>query len=127
MLLLFISIQSHAQVGVGSITPDASAQLDGSATNKGILIPRMSKAERDLIQSPAGLLIFQNNESPGFYYFNGTGWIIMKGAVECENVPGFTNGTTGGEVYLAATPSRYQRQAHIELVLVYKEWFAIFY
>jgi BclB C-terminal domain-containing protein len=80
VLLFCILNQSHAQVGVGTTTPHASAQLDVSATNKGVLIPRMDKAERDLIQSPAtGLLIFQNydiqtREKPGFYYYNGTEW-----------------------------------------------------
>jgi hypothetical protein len=112
ILLIFISIQSHAQVGVGTITPDASAQLDVSSTNKGVLVPRMSKAERDLIQSPAtGLLIFQNNETPGFYYYNGTAWITMNSAGETGSAPGFTNGTTGGQVYLTAPTSPYQPQA----------------
>jgi hypothetical protein len=49
LLLILIKIPSHAQVGVGTITPDASAQLDVSATNKGVLIPRMSRAGPDLI------------------------------------------------------------------------------
>ena len=76
--LLFISLQAQAQVGIGTITPDASAQLDVSSTSKGVLIPRMSKAERDLIPAPAtGLLIFQTNETPGFYYYDGTGWQLV--------------------------------------------------
>jgi len=75
IVLLFISLQVQAQVGIGTITPDASAQLDVSSTNKGVLIPRMNRAERDLISTPAtGLLIFQTDETPGFYYYSGTAW-----------------------------------------------------
>jgi BclB C-terminal domain-containing protein len=74
-VLFLISVQTRAQVGVGTITPDASAQLDVSSTNKGILIPRMKKAERDAILAPAtGLLIFQTDETPGFYFYNEAAW-----------------------------------------------------
>jgi hypothetical protein len=62
-VLLFISILglpkgSFSQgVGVGTVTPDASAVLDITATNKGLLIPRMSLASINSIVNPArGLL-----------------------------------------------------------------------
>ena len=55
--------------------PDASAILDVQSNQKGVLIPRMSQAQRDAITAPAtGLLIYQTNVSSGFYYYNGTGW-----------------------------------------------------
>src|SRR5690606_37276552 len=45
----------------------------------GILIPRMSEAQRDAIATPAtGLLIFQTDGSEGFYYFDGTNWISLS-------------------------------------------------
>ncbi|MCA0448003.1 MAG: tail fiber domain-containing protein [Bacteroidetes bacterium] len=57
---------------------DASAMLDISvtgSTKKGILIPRMTLTERGTISSPkAGLLIFQTDNTSGFYYFDGTSW-----------------------------------------------------
>jgi len=91
--LLFISLQAQAQVGIGTITPDASAQLDVSSTSKGVLIPRMNKAERDLIPTPAtGLLIFQTNETPGFYYYNGTGWAPLIPEKSSTIIP-FSSGT----------------------------------
>ncbi len=53
--------------------PDASAMLDVSSTNSGILIPRMSQAQRDAISNPAtGLMIYQTDNNPGFYYNSGT-------------------------------------------------------
>ncbi len=55
--------------------PIQAVFLDISSTNKGLLIPRMTRAERDLISSPAtGLLIYQTNLGPGFYYYNGAIW-----------------------------------------------------
>ncbi|MCX6320029.1 MAG: hypothetical protein NTW29_22310 [Bacteroidetes bacterium] len=65
---------SHAQnVGVGTTTPHASAALEISGTNKGVLIPRISFANRPA--APAtGLLIYQTDIDSGFYYYNGTAW-----------------------------------------------------
>lgn len=61
-------------------TPHASAALEIKSTSKGILIARMTMAERDLINTPAnGLLIYQTDHSPGFYYFNGASWTSIAG------------------------------------------------
>jgi hypothetical protein len=44
--------------GLGTTTPTASALLDMTSTSQGLLAPRMTKAQRDAIASPAtGLLI----------------------------------------------------------------------
>jgi hypothetical protein len=54
-----------------------SSILEISSTDKGVLIPRIAKANRPA--SPAeGLLIYQIDETPGFYYYNGTGWRILS-------------------------------------------------
>lgn len=54
-------------------TAHPSAILDVKSENQGILIPRVAKANRPA--NPAtGLLIFQIDETPGFYYFDGTNW-----------------------------------------------------
>ncbi len=74
---------STGSAGIGTTTPNASSLLDISSTTKGVLISRMTKAERDAIASPAtGLLVFQTNSTAGFYYFNGSNWtaISTKGA-----------------------------------------------
>lgn len=63
----------HAQAGLGTTTPDPSAMLDITATGKGILIPRMPMASRPA--TPAtGLLIYQTDNTPGFYVYNGSAW-----------------------------------------------------
>ncbi len=73
--LLFTSFAVHAQVGIGTATPDTSAQLDITSTNKGLLIPRMTAAQAAAINLPAtGLLIYQTDNTPGFYYYDGSTW-----------------------------------------------------
>ena len=71
---LFLSITIHAQsVGVGTTEPDASAALDIKSTTKGLLIPAMTLEQRNVISNPAtGLLVFQNDSLPGFYYNSGS-------------------------------------------------------
>ncbi len=80
-LLLTISFNNlYAQVGINNdgSNPDNSAMLDVKSTDKGILIPRMTQAQRDAIASPAnGLIIYQTDGKEGFYYYNGTDWKIF--------------------------------------------------
>ena len=68
--LLFLSLNIHAQnIGIGTTTPDASAMLDVSSNNTGLLIPRLTIAQRNAIPTPAtGLLIYQTDNAPNFYY-----------------------------------------------------------
>ena len=69
--------------GVGTLTPNASSIVEMQSTTQGLLAPRMTKAQRDAIAAPAqGLLIFQTNSTPGFYYYTGAAWtaISTKGA-----------------------------------------------
>lgn len=64
---------TFAQVGIGTTNPDPSSMLDISSSTKGLLIPRMTTAQRDLIASPAaGLLVFNTSTNTEDVY-NG-GW-----------------------------------------------------
>lgn len=74
-IVSILTISVHGQVGIGTNTPDASAVLDiqSSSNNKGILIPRMTQAQRNAISSPAtGLMIFQTDGNVGFYFYDGS-------------------------------------------------------
>ena len=80
ILLFFaitISMYSSAQVGIGTSNPDASSVLEIQSTSKGLLIPKLSKTQRDAINSPAvGLLLYQIDNNPGFYYYTASNtWI----------------------------------------------------
>jgi hypothetical protein len=63
-------------VGIGTTTPDISAALEISSTDKGLLIPRLTLAQRPA--SPAnGLMYFQTDNTPGIYIFNGGSWNLL--------------------------------------------------
>ena len=76
LISTFIAFSANAQnVGIGTISPESSAQLDVSSTNKGFLPPRMTAAQRLSISSPTnGLLVFQTDYPSGLYYFNAGSW-----------------------------------------------------
>lgn len=88
LITFIISFLGHAQVGVGTLTPDDSAQLDVTATNKGLLIPRLSLIQTTN-QSPVtgaitnSLLVYNtatvNDVTPGFYYWQTDKWVRLIG------------------------------------------------
>jgi len=72
LLSFVISIQVYGQTGIGTTTPNASAKLEIAATDKGLLIPRLTLTQRGSISSPAnGLLIYQTDGVVGFYVNTG--------------------------------------------------------
>ena len=67
-------------VGIGTSSPNNSAALQVASTTQGVLLPTMTQAQRNSITSPAtGLLIFQIDNTPGFYYYNGSAWVAIAG------------------------------------------------
>lgn len=74
--LLLAAIGVNAQnVGINAdaSTPDSSAMLDVKSTSKGILVPRMTAAQKLAIPAPAtSLLIYQTDGTAGFYANQGT-------------------------------------------------------
>lgn len=87
-LFLVVLGFAKAQTGIGTTTPDASAKLDVSATNKGFLPPRVtltSGTDNTTIPSPAtGLLVYNTGNNAGlvagYYYWNGTSWATIATA-----------------------------------------------
>ena len=72
--ILFFALFVHAQnVGIGTVTPDASAILDVSSTNKGLLLPRVADTNAIAGAKPAGLTIYSNADN-FLYFYNGTKW-----------------------------------------------------
>ena len=108
---LLIASFAEAQTGIGTTTPNASAKLDVSSTNKGFLPPRMTYAQRTAISSPAeGLMVYQTDGTSGLYYYGSSGWIYIINST--TNVVSVVNGGTGtttatgtGSVVLNTSPT----------------------
>ena len=77
--LLISSTISYAQVGIGTSSPAGSSQLDVSSTTKGLLPPRMTTNQRDLILSPATGLQIYNTDNRAIETYTGTSgeWLTL--------------------------------------------------
>jgi hypothetical protein len=73
-IFLFSATWVHAQVGIGTTAPDASAQLDITSTSKGLLIPRMTASQRLAVSTPAAGLLIYDTDSSKIMQYNGTAW-----------------------------------------------------
>lgn len=87
IVLLFIATYSFAQTGIGTSTPDPSAKLHISATDKGFLPPRVtltSVTDATTIPNPAeGLLVYNLGSvglEAGYYYWTSTSWSTIATA-----------------------------------------------
>ena len=124
-IFFLFSFSLFSQVGIGTNSPDASSVLDirSASNDKGILIPRMTQAQRNAISSPAiGLMIFQTDGNIGFYFYNGSSW---EGFGEVKTVNGnspapngnvtltFLATQTGTQAFRAATASPSDGLVHI--------------
>ena len=79
-IFLFLIITNvSAQVGINNSSPDASAALDITSTTGGLLMPRMTNAQRLAIETPAaGLIVYVTDFDEGtFMFHNGTIWGIL--------------------------------------------------
>ena len=86
IVVFILNASSIAQVAINTdgSNPDNAAMLDVKSTVKGLLIPRMTTTQRDLIASPTiGLLVF-NTSTNSFDYYTGSAWVKLNNTV----VPG---------------------------------------
>lgn len=98
-MMVIVTTFAQQNVGIGTTSPAASAQLDVVATNKGFLPPRValtSTTDITTIAAPAtGLLVYNTatagtaptNVLPGYYYYTGTAWLRIV-----------TGGTSQGDI-----------------------------
>jgi hypothetical protein len=87
ILLLFLFITGwfvfRAQNTI-TITDDAShnadisSVLDVYSTSKGMLVPRLTSVQRDLISNPATGLLVYDTDINSFFFFNGNLWLDLS-------------------------------------------------
>ena len=76
-----ISVNAQVAINTDNSNPDPSSMLDVKSIDKGVLLPRMTQAQREAIITPAvGLVVYQTDHTPGLYYNSGTSatplWVI---------------------------------------------------
>ena len=105
ILLMFWSLASMAQVGIGTYSPDVNAVLDVVSATRGILFPRLTTAERNAISNPAeGLTIFNttvNALQTNTGTTSSTSWENWYdvGAQPGSSYTGYYTGVTTGEAF----------------------------
>ncbi|MDQ2769238.1 MAG: hypothetical protein M3Y54_01900 [Bacteroidota bacterium] len=104
---VLLPLAARAQVGVGTATPDAKAALEIKASDKGLLIPRLTAGQRTAITSPPqGLMVYQTDGTAGggaqtgFWYYAGTGgWVLIDPAPGGLTLPYAGTAATGGRAF----------------------------
>ena len=70
LLLLLCSKVVVSQVGIGTTSPNTNSMLDVTATDKGILIPRLTTAQINAIALPSQSLMVFNTDVNLYYYYS---------------------------------------------------------
>ncbi len=117
LLLILVFFQATLigqNVGINATgaAPDASASLDIVASDKGVLIPRVSISTALTaapVTSPTTSLIVYNTNASitagngvGYYYWNGTQWVQLSSAGDDWSLLG-NSGTTAGTNFIGTT------------------------
>lgn len=140
--VLFLTTEfAIAQTGIGTTTPDASAKLEVSATNKGFLPPRVALTATNVaspITTPAnGLMVFNTVTAgtnpfqvvPGYYYWDATGlkWVSLSttvGNVQNQAIFRSTSNTAAGSA-VSTWNSRFNNIASGDLTITSNTTFAL--
>ncbi len=93
LAVLLVTATTFAQIGINTVSPDASAALDITSTTGGLLVPRMTETQRDAISPAAtGLMIYQTDGTAGFYYYNGSSWTEVSATSPTYSIGDVVNG-----------------------------------
>ncbi len=96
-IILLIVIKANSQglaINTTGAASDSSAMLDVSGTNKGVLINRMTTAQRNNIILPAEGLMIYNITTKCFEAFVNSSWNILSCPSPCNNSGGTITGDT---------------------------------
>lgn len=92
---------ANAQVGIGTSEPANASQLEISATNKGVLIPRVELIEISSFSPITGseaesLLVYntmaRNDVEAGYYYWADSQWNRVINQADLDGVSGYKEG-----------------------------------
>ena len=96
---------SEVNVGIGTSNPNANALLELNSTSKGLLIPRMTTAQRIAIpNAPKGLLVFDSSAS-SFFFNTGTSWQSLSASNSSWSLTG-NNGIDATNQFIGTTDNQ---------------------
>lgn len=104
-----LSFSQNIAINSTGSPADAQSMLDITSTTSGLLIPRMTAAQRTAISATAasdyGLLVYQTDGTAGFYYWDGTVWryLLASGGGAAGWTTNGNAGTTFGTNFLGTT------------------------
>ncbi len=116
VISMFYNMKMSAQVAINTTgnPPDAKSMLDITSTTSGLLIPRMTQAQRIAIAPAAGsqygLLVYQTDAPAGFpagyWFWNGASWVrLYSGTGNAWDILG-NSGTTAGTNFIGTTDAQ---------------------
>ncbi len=83
-IIIMASVDTAAQVAIGSVVPAPSALLELKSSQQGFLPPRMTTQQRNTIASPAQGLIIFNTEEQCLNFYNGDFWESTRTGVDFD-------------------------------------------
>jgi len=87
-ILVSCTLTAQVAITTDGTDPDGSAMLDVKSTDKGMLPPRMTEAQRDDIDNPATGLMIYNTTANSLDFFNAVKWIsITDTGIVAQNLP----------------------------------------
>jgi hypothetical protein len=87
---IYTSYGQQNNVGINTTTPDPSAALHVEATDKGVLIPRLTSEQRQLISNAAtGLLVF-DTDTGSFWFYKESAWVDLSAPAQLTDADGDT-------------------------------------
>jgi len=110
-ILLITPLFSTAQVGIGTTSPNADAELDITSTTRGLLLPRVALTNttnpNPLSTDVAGMTVYNTastgDVTPGFYYNDGAVWVRLGTAGSADWSLTGNSGTTIGTNFIGTT------------------------
>lgn len=71
------TITTSGSVGIGTTSPNSAAALEIVSTTKGLLLPRLTTAQRDAIASPVAGLILYNTSDNKVQAYTVSAWVDL--------------------------------------------------
>lgn len=103
------SILAAGNIGIGTSSPDSSAQFQIDSTSRGVLPPRMTQTQRNAIASPAtGLTVYDTTNSCLFVY-DSVRW--CRQSTSERKVVGIGSAQSGTTMTVAGVSFRYSSNA----------------